>query len=119
MTKSTITIPKFQSWRFLVFYAVMAVIFGFYAIRLFNLQIVRGAEFHARAEDNRTTTISVQTNRGIIYDRNGFVLARNVASYNIVITPAFLPSDAGAVQEIYRSLSTLIDVPVSSGVVDD
>ncbi len=27
MTKSTITIPKFQSWRFLVFYAVMAVYF--------------------------------------------------------------------------------------------
>ena len=118
MTKSTTAVPRFQSWRFLVFYAVMAGVFGFYLIRLFNLQIIRGAEFHARAEDNRTTTISLQTNRGIIYDRNGFVLARNVASYNIVITPAYLPSDAGAVQDIYRQLSTLIDVPVSSGVVD-
>jgi penicillin-binding protein 2 len=118
MTKSTADVPRFQSWRFLVFYAVMAGIFSFYLLRLFNLQIVRGAEFHTRAEDNRTSTISVQTNRGIIYDRNGYVLARNVASYNIVITPAYLPSDNGAVQEIYRQLSTLIDVPVSSGVVD-
>jgi len=110
--------PRFQSWRFLVFYAVMAGIFGFYLVRLFNLQIIRGSEFHARAEDNRTTTISVQTNRGIIYDRNGYVLARNLASYNVVITPAYLPSDSGAVQEIYRQVSALIEVPVNSGVVD-
>lgn len=118
MTKSATAVSRFQSWRFLVFYAVIAGIFGFYLLRLFNLQIIRGAEFLARAEDNRTATISLQANRGIIYDRNGYVLARNVASYNIVITPAYLPSDDGAVQEIYRQLSVMIDVPVNSGVVD-
>lgn len=118
MTKTATSVSRFQSWRFLVFYAVIAGIFGFYLFRLFNLQIIRGAEFLARAEDNRTATISSQANRGIIYDRNGYVLARNVASYNIVITPAYLPSDDGAVQEIYRQLSGLVDVPVKNGVVD-
>jgi penicillin-binding protein 2 len=54
-----------------------------------------------------------------IYDRNGITLARNVASYNIVITPAALPDDDGDVQRIYRELSTLTGVPVNHGTVED
>ncbi len=66
------------------------------------------------------------TQRGIIYDRNGIVLARNVASYNVTVTPAFLPEVlpityeepvAGSVQEIYRRLSELLDMPVTAGAV--
>ena len=99
--------PKsfFDSWRYLTVYAVMALVFGFFLIRLFSLQVLDGKVYTARAEENRTTEISVPTSRGLIYDRNGFVLARNVASYNVVITPATLPEDAGAVQNIYRQIS--------------
>jgi penicillin-binding protein 2 len=46
-------------------------------------------------------------------------LARNIASYNIVITPANLPDDDGDVQRIYRELSALTSVPVSQGTVED
>jgi len=55
----------------------------------------------------------------LIYDRNGFVLARNVPSYNVVITPANLPDDPGAEQNIFRLLSNLIGVPVSQGTTDE
>ncbi|MCK7506326.1 MAG: hypothetical protein MZV70_21235 [Desulfobacterales bacterium] len=37
-------------------------------------------------------------------DRNGYVLARNVASYNVVITPADLPDDDADIQRIYREI---------------
>ncbi len=109
----------FEPWRLWVFYIVVAVVFGYYTFRLFNLQILEGREFLEQSDENRTRIVSVQTERGIIYDRNGFVLARNVPSYNVVITPAYLPADQGAVQEIYRQLSQLIDIPVNRGVTDE
>lgn len=113
--------PKgfFDGWRYLVVYGLMAVVFGFFLFRLFSLQIINGDVYAAQAEENRTTDISVPTSRGLIYDRNGFVLARNVASYNVVITPANLPEDAGAVQNIFRQISNLIAVPVSQGNTDE
>lgn len=121
----------FEEWRLWSVYLAIIVIFGFYMFRLFSLQIIDGEEYVAQAEENRTSEISIPTQRGIIYDRNGVVLARNVASYNVVITPAKLPGSAGiidegavieidsSVQEIYRQLSPMIDVPVSNGEVTD
>ncbi len=110
---------KKTTWRTRSLYLLILVIFGFYIFRLLNLQIINGEEYVAQAEENRTTNISIQTERGVIYDRNGIVLAKNAASYNVVITPADLPVDEGATQEIYRQLSEVIDVPVSNGELTD
>lgn len=109
----------FEPWRLMVFVVVLSTVFAYFVITLFSLQILRGADFLAQSDENRTTNINLPTDRGIIYDRNGYVLARNIPSYNVVITPADLPADAGAVQEIYRQLSNLIDIPVSNGDTTD
>ena len=110
---------RLDDWRFRIIYLLLIVIFGFFAIRLFSLQILQHSTYTAQADDNRSSTISIATNRGILYDSNGVVLARNSASYNIVITPANLPDDEGATQQIYRELSALIDIPVSHGAMTD
>jgi len=114
-----------EEWRIKFIYFLVAGVFGFYILRLFSLQILQNDLFMEQAEENRITNISVQTERGIIFDRNGIVLARNIASYNVVITPAQLPGDPtdtplpGAVEEIYRELSPLIDIPTKNGVLND
>ncbi len=105
--------------RHLIFFVTIVLAFGYIIFRLFLIQVVQYDDFIERAEDNRTTEISIPTLRGNIYDRNGEVLARNVASYNVTITPALLPADAGAIENIYRELSQLIDVPVNNGTTDD
>ena len=125
--KQEIAPPNYYfSWRLISFYAVIALIFGFFIYRLFDLQIIRGGTFLTQADKNRTKEINLPTQRGIIYDRNNFILAQNIASYNIVITPANLPGDTGtidvdtgdvldvtaSIQEIYRQLGQLIDMPV-------
>ena len=110
---------KLESWRFIFLYVLLGGIFAFYLFRLFDYQIIQGASYLAQAEDNRRLEISDPSRRGVIYDRNGFVLARNIPSYNIVITPAFLPDDEGEVQQIFRELSVLIDMPVSLGDTDE
>jgi penicillin-binding protein 2 len=110
---------KLEDWRLRAVYILIVVVFGFFGLRLFSLQIIEGKSYLAQADENRTSIVSSQTNRGIIYDRNGFVLARNIASYNVVIVPANLPTDIGTSQQIYRELSALINVPVSFGAMTD
>jgi penicillin-binding protein 2 len=112
----------FEPWRMILFYGAIILLFVFYIYRLFGLQIVLGQEYVAKALANRTNTISLPAQRGTISDRNGVILARDVASYNLVITPANLPGDTsvypvqeGAVQEIYRQLSVLVGMPINKG----
>jgi len=117
--------PKVEGWRINIIFILIAAVFSYYVLRLFSLQILQGNVFLEQAEENRRTNISVQTERGIIYDRNGVVLARNKASYNVTIVPANLPGDPteepipGAIEEIYRELSAVINIPVRNGVLND
>ncbi len=109
----------FQNWRFLSVYGLIILVGVIFVARLFTLQIVNGKIYVLQAERNRTNIISDPPARGLIYDRNGIVLANNIASYNIIITPANLPDDEGNIQQIYRELSLLTGVPSSAGTVDE
>lgn len=104
---------NFQNWRLRIVVFGLLGVFLVFAGRLFMLQIVNGEEYVTQADENRTTELTVYTERGVIYDRNGFILARNIPSYNVVITPAEMPDDDGDVEKIYRELSELINWPVT------
>lgn len=109
----------FEKWRYLVLFILVGTIFGFYVLRLFDIQILQGSDFLVQADENRTQVISEPAIRGTIYDRNGVVLAQNVPSYNVVVVPGYLPEDEGDIQAIFRELSELIDIPVSRGDTDE
>ncbi len=117
----------FEGWRFLLIYAAIAVVFVYYLFRLFSLQITNASVFITQAFENRREKVNTAAMRGTIYDRNGFVLARNAPSYSVVITPADLPGYVndleetvpGPVQEIYRQLSELTGVPVNAGTINE
>ena len=119
MNDSTSLNNTLQPWRILIFAGLLLLVFAIYVVRLFTLQIIQGPEWTAQAETNRTRTINVPASRGVMYDRNDIVLARNLASYNVVITAADLPDDPGEIQEIYRKLSELIGVPVNLGELSE
>src|SRR3990172_204036 len=113
------TKPIVELWRLYAFVGVIGFIFIVFALRLFYLQILEHANWLRQAEQNRTEQISLAPSRGVIYDRNGIVLARNVASYNIAVTPAFLPDDQGEIDEIIVQLAELTGVPVTLGSIED
>jgi penicillin-binding protein 2 len=108
-----------KSWRLRIIFIIMIIIILIFIVKLFTVQIIQGAENLSQADENRISKISLQTKRGTITDRNGFVLARNIASYDVVITPANLPIDPGSKQEVFRKLSELIRIPVSNGELTD
>ena len=49
--------------------------------RLFYLQIIKADYYQLRAENNRINVSPILPNRGLIYDRNGHVLAKNYSSF--------------------------------------
>lgn len=118
MSSQSINKLEVPLWRILFVYALGIVVIGALIYRLFSLQVVDVQTWLGQAVENYTSEINDPASRGIIYDRNGYILARNVASYNVVITPAALPNDDADIQNIYRELSALIDVPVNEGDVE-
>lgn len=78
-------------------------------IQLFNLQIMQGSDLKALAEGNRLRIQTIIAPRGYIVDRNGDQLARNTASFSLVVTPADVPKDG--LDSIIEQLSTLLNIP--------
>jgi len=104
-----------KPWRIVAFMVALGLVFLIFSVRLLSLQVLQADSWVAKAEDNSTKEFNLPSLRGIILDRNDVVLARNVPSYNVVITAANLPDDEGALQEIFREMSTLIGIPVHKG----
>jgi penicillin-binding protein 2 len=104
---------KIPMWRLMVTYAAMAAVAVAFIGRLFNLQILQGAAYLAAARENRITNVRLPAPRGVIYDRNGSLLVRNLPAYNIMVTPAFLPDSEAEIEMIYARLSQLTGVPIS------
>lgn len=115
MNGSSTSQNKITAGRLRLFAIILVLAFAVFLGRLFYLQIMTSDEWIAQAQDNNTQEFNLPALRGIIYDRNGTLLASNIASYNITITASELPDDIGAVQEIFRELSELINVPVNLG----
>lgn len=55
--------------------------------RLVDLQVSQYGYFSTRADENRMRVVPVAPVRGLIYDRNGAVLAQNQPSFVLEITP--------------------------------
>jgi penicillin-binding protein 2 len=115
MSSSATLTNRILPWRIWIFIIALGLIFGIFLLRIFDYQILQGEEYKAFAEENRISEISLPTLRGVVYDRNGIVLARNIASYNVIVVAANLPDSQGAIQEIFRQLSEIIDVPINLG----
>ena len=61
--------------RLFIIYILVFVVFAVLIGRLFYMQIIQGEAYSERAENNITRTVELEARRGVIYDRNGNVLA--------------------------------------------
>ncbi len=55
--------------------------------RLLYLQVIEHEHYITLSEDNRVKLQAIAPNRGLIYDRNGILLAENLPSFRLQITP--------------------------------
>ncbi len=88
--------------------------------RLWQIQMVEGEDYRIRADRNRFREVDVPAPRGVIYDRNGQILARNRPSFTIAIVPGDLPKtatgepDPVAEAAVLDRLGALLAQPVPS-----
>ena len=73
-----------RSVQALVFAGILiAVLVG----RLIYLQVLAHEHYITLSDDNRIKILPLPPNRGLIFDRNGLILADNLPSYRLEITP--------------------------------
>ncbi len=63
---------------------LLSILFIVLALRLFTLQIVRASYYSKLSDANRIRTVLIPAPRGIIFDRNGEALVRNVPAFSIL-----------------------------------
>ena len=81
---------ELHRFRFRIVFAACAVViaFGILIARFVFLQVAQHEYYITRAEDNRISLVPIAPNRGVIYDRNGTILARNYSAFTLEITPS-------------------------------
>ena len=100
--------------RLIFLRAVFIIVIVLLLYRVLWIQRNQGEEFQTLAEENQLARLTIDAARGVILDRNGQTLAVNMPSFNVTITPAFLPDDPGERQAIFSRLSFLTGVPVTN-----
>lgn len=100
--------------RLLLLRTVIVVIMIVLLYRVYWLQQNRGDELQTLAEENQLARLTIDPPRGVMFDRNGKPMAVNEPSFNVTITPAFLPDDPSERQAIFERLSILTGVPVTN-----
>ena len=79
---------------------LVAITFLVLLTRLYDLQITNHAHYQTRSQENHVRIVPVAPTRGLIFDRNGVLLADNTPNYQLVITP-------GQVKDMSRLLVDL------------
>lgn len=69
---------------------VVTVLFVVLTLRLWHLQVIRGAEFKRLSAENRLRVDGIPAPRGIIFDRNGIPLVKNSAFYSVSLLPGMV-----------------------------
>jgi penicillin-binding protein 2 len=74
--------------------------------RLYYLQVVKGAYYADRAENQRVRRLPIPAQRGTIFDRNGKILVDSRPTYNVILSREEMKG---------RDYATLVD-PLSQGL---
>ncbi len=76
------------------------IVIGLLAFRVWQLQIHEGDRYRGLSEDNRTRTVLLEPARGLVYDRNGALLANNVPSFGLYVTLEDVPDREALIRQL-------------------
>ncbi len=100
------TVKSFQD-RLAVAMIFVLICFSILLLRFVWLQVFTHHRHSVAAENNRIALIPIPANRGLIYDRNGVVIARNYSAYTLEINPSQVESN---LNDLLDQLSSIIDI---------
>ena len=89
--------------RAITLFALVVILFAILVARMLTLQVVEHETYQLRADNNRTQIQTLAPSRGMIYDRNGRLLADNQTSFSLAIV-------AERVEDIESLLSAIVEI---------
>ena len=75
-------------------------------VNLYNLQVNQFEDYQTRSNGNRIKVLPIAPNRGLIYDRNGVILAENRPVFSLEI----IPEEVSDLEDTLISLTSLLDL---------
>jgi len=88
------------SQRIIICAVATALLTGMVLTRLIVLQLIDADYYAAQSQGNRIRVQPLPPTRGLIYDRNGKILAENTPSYQLEITPEQVPDMAATLANL-------------------
>jgi len=85
--------------------AGFVLVFVVFVVRLFQLQILEGADLRSRSESNFVRTVVLEASRGDLLDRQGRVLATTRPAHRVQV----MPNELRAPARTFQALGTLLD----------
>ena len=92
--------------RLLIAFLLILILSFTLVTRLIYLQIIQHDRYTTLSEKNQLTLLPITPNRGLIYDRNGILIAQNIPVFSLEI----IPDKIKDVQKTIKSLQTIVPI---------
>jgi cell division protein FtsI (penicillin-binding protein 3) len=102
--------------RFVTF--IFLVVMSLYMARLVELQVVRGPELAATAQNSRLQTLTLPALRGNFTDNDGVPIATTVMARNVTVDPKLITDPVGTATALSPILGIPVETIVASLTVD-
>jgi cell division protein FtsI (penicillin-binding protein 3) len=96
----TVEEKKWLRFRIATLLSFFLILFIALITRAFQIQVLNGQSLKDRAERQHTTTLRVESERGIIFDRNGEKLAVSIMSDSVCADPSKIEDPRGTAAKV-------------------
>jgi penicillin-binding protein 2 len=90
--------------RLIILRVGLLLVVALLGLQLWNLQIREGPYYRDLSENNRTRSVIMEPARGLIYDRNGVLLANNVPSFTLYVSLEDVKDRDGLISQLTNLL---------------
>ncbi|MDX2369537.1 MAG: penicillin-binding protein 2 [Colwellia sp.] len=95
----------FARRTFIAFVGILLLLLILFS-NVYSLQVNSFEKYQTRSNSNRIKLLPVAPNRGLIYDRNGIILADNKPVYSLAV----IPEEVESLEENIQEISKLLDI---------
>lgn len=87
-------------WRVVVAFCVVLFLMSVLLLRMYHLQVVEFQKYQIASEQNRVQVEPIAPTRGLIFDRNGVLLAENTPNFSLGVVPEKVNERDTLIQEL-------------------
>jgi penicillin-binding protein 2 len=92
--------------RATIAFIIVTAMLGIVLNNLYSLQVTQHDDYQTRSNGNRIKVLPVAPNRGLIYDRNGVLLAENRPVFSLEV----IPEKVGDIEDTLTRLTSLMAI---------